>query len=47
MDEARTGKKRNAWKILVEKPGKKRPLGRKDNIKMDLTEIGQKGMDYI
>jgi len=42
------GKKRNAWKILVRKPGKKRPLGRrKDNIKMDLRETGQKGMDYI
>jgi len=27
---------------------KKRPFGRrKDNIKTDLREIGQKGMDYI
>jgi hypothetical protein len=32
----------------VGKPEKKRPFGRrKDNIKIDLREIGQKGMDYI
>jgi hypothetical protein len=42
------GKKWNACKVLVGKPGKNRPLGRrKDNIKMDLRGIGQKGMDYI
>jgi len=36
---------RNAYKILVEKPEGKRPLGRpkcrqKDNIRMDLQEMG-------
>jgi hypothetical protein len=39
------GKKRNADRILVGKPGGKRPQGRPrrrwvDNIKMDLREIG-------
>jgi hypothetical protein len=39
------GMKRNACRILVVKPGGKRPLGRPrrrwaDNIKMDLREIG-------
>jgi hypothetical protein len=39
-----TGKKRNAYRILVGKPEGKRPLGRPrrrwvDNIKMDLREI--------
>jgi hypothetical protein len=39
------GEKRNAYRILVGKPGGKRPLGRprrrrKDNISMDLREIG-------
>jgi hypothetical protein len=39
------GAKRNAYKILVGKPERKRPLGRPsrrwvDNIKMDLREIG-------
>jgi hypothetical protein len=37
------GEKRNAYRILVGKPGGKRPLGRPrrrwvDNIKMDLRE---------
>jgi hypothetical protein len=37
------GEKRNAYRILVGKPERKRPLGRprsrwKDNIKMDLRE---------
>jgi hypothetical protein len=46
------GKKRNAYRILVVKPGGKRPLGRSrrrwvDNIKTDLREIGQDGMDWI
>jgi hypothetical protein len=36
---------RNAYKILVGKPGGKRPLGRtrcrwEDNIRIDLREIG-------
>jgi hypothetical protein len=43
---------RNAYRILVEKPERKRPLGRPrrkwlDNIKMDLREIGLDGMDWI
>jgi hypothetical protein len=47
------GGKRNAYRILVEKPeGKRpRPLGRPrrrwaNNIKMDLREIGWDGMDW-
>jgi hypothetical protein len=41
---ARTGEKRNAYRILVGNPEGKRPLGRPrrrwvDNIKMDLGEI--------
>jgi hypothetical protein len=40
-------KKRRAYKILVGKPERKRPLGRiksrcKDNSSMGLTEIGLK-----
>jgi hypothetical protein len=46
------GGNRNACSILVGKPEGDRPLGRprcrrKDNIKMDLTEIGWGGMDLI
>jgi hypothetical protein len=46
------GKKRSAYRILVEKPEGKRPLGRQrcrwvDNINMDLREIGWGGMDWI
>jgi hypothetical protein len=43
---------RNAYRILVGKPERKRPLGRPrrrwvDNIKMDLRELGWGGMDWI
>jgi hypothetical protein len=46
------GEKRNAYRILVGKPEKKRPLGRTkrrwvDNFKMDLREIGWDDMDWI
>jgi hypothetical protein len=45
------GEKRNACKILVGKPKRKRPLGRPrrrwvENIKMDLREIGLAGVDW-
>jgi hypothetical protein len=46
------GEKRNAYRILVGKPERKRPLGRPrrrwdDNIKLDLREIGWGFMDSI
>jgi hypothetical protein len=49
---ARIGKKRNAYRILLEKPEGNRPLVRikrrwVDNIKMDLREISWGGMDWI
>jgi hypothetical protein len=48
---ARIGEKRKAYRILVAKPEGKRPLGRPsrmcENIKMDLTETGWSGMDWI
>jgi hypothetical protein len=49
---ARTGEKRNAYKILVGKPEGKRSLGRPrrrwvDNIKMNFREIGWDGVDWI
>jgi hypothetical protein len=49
---AHMGEMRNAYKILVGKPEGKRPLGRirhrwKDNIKMNLREIGFGGVDWI
>jgi hypothetical protein len=42
---ARTGERRGAYRISVGRPEGKRPLGkprrrRKDNIKMDLLEMG-------
>ena len=45
------GEHRGAYKLLVEKPDGKRPLGRtrrgwEDNIKMDLQEMGG-GMNWI
>ena len=44
------GEKRRVYRLLVEKPEGKRPLGRPrrrwgDNIKMDLQEVGGGGMD--
>jgi hypothetical protein len=46
------GEKRNKYRLLVGKPGGKRPLGRLkcrwiDNIKMDLLEIGLGGVNWI
>jgi hypothetical protein len=46
------GKKRGLYMVLVGKPEGKRPLGRarrrgKDNIKMDLQEVGYGVMEYI
>jgi transposase len=46
------GAKRNAYRILVRNPERKRPLGRPrcrwvDNIKMYLREVGWDGMDWI
>jgi hypothetical protein len=46
------GEKQTAYRILVRKPERKRPLGRLgrrsvDNIKMALREIGWGGMDWI
>ena len=42
---ARMGERRGLYRVLVEKPDGKRPLGRprcrlEDNIKMDLQEVG-------
>jgi hypothetical protein len=46
------GEKRNMCMILVGKPEGNTPLGRprrrwEDNIKMDITEIGCGGLDWI
>jgi hypothetical protein len=46
------GEKRDAYKVLVGKLERKRPLGRPrrrwvDNIKMDLREVGWDGVDWI
>jgi hypothetical protein len=48
----RMGEMRNSYKILVEKPEGKRPLGNprrrwEGNIKMDLREIGWESADLI
>jgi hypothetical protein len=44
--------RRGAYRVLVVKPKRKRPLGRlrcrwKDNIKMDLQEVGCGGVQWI
>ena len=49
---ARMGEGKGVYRVLVWKPGGKRPLGRprrrwEDNIKMDLQEVGCGGMDWI
>jgi hypothetical protein len=46
------GERRGAYTALVGKPEGRRPLGRprrrwEDNIKMDLREVGWRGMDWI
>ena len=43
---------RGVYRVLVEKLGRKRPLGRpkrrwEDNIKMDLQQVGCGGVDWI
>jgi hypothetical protein len=49
---ARMGEKRIMYRLLVEKPERKRPLGRPrcrwlDNIRMDLGEVGSGDVDWI
>ena len=49
---ARMGEGRGVYRVLMGKPGGKRPLGRprrrwKDNIMMYLQEVGCGGMDWI
>jgi hypothetical protein len=49
---ARVGKRRGAYRVLVEKPERMRPLGRprrrwEDNIKLDLREVGWGGTYWI
>jgi hypothetical protein len=49
---ARIREKRNAYRLLVEKPEEKRPLGGPrrrwmNNIKMGLRDIGRGGVDWI
>jgi hypothetical protein len=46
------GEKRNAYRISVRNPERKRPVGRpkrrwEDNIEMDHRQIGWGGMDWI
>ena len=46
------GERRGVYRVLVGKPEGKRPLGRpshrwKNNIKMDLRDVGCGGMDWI
>jgi hypothetical protein len=49
---ARMGEGRGMYRVLVGKPERKRPLGRprrrwKDNIKIDLQEVGYRGLEWI
>jgi len=46
------GKRRCAYRVLVEKPKGRRPLGRpkhrwEDNIKLELQEVAWGSMDWI
>jgi hypothetical protein len=46
------GERRGVYRVFLGKPEGKRPLGRPrhrwlDNIKMDLQEVGCRGMDWI
>jgi hypothetical protein len=46
------GEVKNLYKILIGKPGRKRPFGRprrrwKDNINTDVREIGWEGVIWI
>ena len=48
----RMGEKRGVYRVLVGKPGGKKPVGRPrhrwvDNIRMDLQELGCGYMDWI
>jgi hypothetical protein len=51
VHEARIGEKMNAYRVLVGKPERKRPLGkprhRWEGIKMDVREIWWGGVDWI
>jgi hypothetical protein len=49
---ARMGEGRGLFRVLVGKPERRRPFGRRirkweDNIKMDLQEVGSGGIDWI
>jgi hypothetical protein len=46
------GEKKNSYRLLVQKPEGRRPLGRPrrrwvDNIRMDLGEVGWGDVDWI
>ena len=46
------GERRGVYEVLVGKPDERRSLGRprcrwEDNIKMDLLEVGCRGMDWM
>ena len=48
---ARMWERRGLYRVLMGKPEGKRPVGRprrrwEDNIKMDLQEVGCRGMDW-
>jgi hypothetical protein len=49
---ARMGERRAVYRVLVGRPERKRPLGRlrgrwKDNIRMDLREMGRTGFGWL